>query len=189
MPDRCDVLRARGRVAPGTIRPRVAAAGFAAATALAAATAGAAVEPDRYAALRQYDGRWTVTLGDGKKLDLVNRCSEFAAAFACEQVVDGRPVALIVFVPSGTANAETYATLALPYGGAVPGGWTSLTVAGPRWVYLSTRTDAGTTVHERTINDWSGRDHIRFTQQRSSDGIDWTSVSAGEETRVAIVRP
>ncbi|MEO8926696.1 MAG: hypothetical protein ABI306_05980, partial [Caulobacteraceae bacterium] len=86
---------------------------LAAASALGAGHAVAAAD-DPYAPLKLYDGAWIVTSSDGKTTRLDNHCAKTGLFFACEQVVNGKPAALVVFLPQGkTAEGQTYRTQAL----------------------------------------------------------------------------
>jgi hypothetical protein len=147
---------------------------------LAARSAPAA--SDSYAPLKVLEGRWSVSLSGGQRLFLANKCAALAKAFVCEQVVDGSPAALVVYSPiPGAANA--YKTLAADYSAATPGPWNRLTIEGSHWVYDSTVMEDGKTLYRRTINDFDGPNHIRFSQERSPDGKTWETILAGEETR------
>ena len=160
-------------------------------TALLAGMPGhAAAAHDPYRALKLYDGRWAMTLGDGHAIALTNRCSQLARAYVCEQLVDGKPVAMVIYVPAGSeSGSATFDTLAVPYGGAAPGPWNKLTIDGDHWEYRSSQTVAGHTSYARVVNDFDGPDHIRFVQQRSSDGTIWTTVASGDEQRVPAAAP
>jgi len=160
-------------------------------TALLAGTPGhAAAARDPYRALKLYDGRWAMMLGDGHAFALTNRCAQLARAYVCEQLVDGKPVAMVIYVPGGDeAGNATYDTLAVPYGGAPPGPWSKLTIDGDHWEYRSSQTEAGHTSYSRVVNDFDGPDHIRFVQQRSVDGTTWTTVTSGDEQRVPTPAP
>ncbi|HEV7157111.1 MAG TPA: hypothetical protein VGN38_02005 [Caulobacteraceae bacterium] len=132
-----------------------------------------------------YEGRWRMIFSDGHTLELTNLCHRFAKAFACEQLVDGKPVDLVIYAPAGEAlTPKSYRSVAVPYGGASPGPWNSLTIDGPRWIYQSSKIEDGHTTYHRTLNDFEGRDNIRFTQQQSRDGMGWQTVASGEEVRV-----
>jgi len=55
-----------------------------------------------FAPMKLYEGTWTVVAahtmaGEGKPDTLVNHCSEGTAFYTCEQVVNGKSLALIVF--------------------------------------------------------------------------------------------
>ncbi len=158
--------------APAVAAPAVAAP--------ALATPGAASDP--YAPLRLYDGAWKVASSDGKTLDLVNRCSRAGTFFTCEQALDGKPTALVVFQPVANKNGVlTYRNRALRAdGGAGNGGWGGLTIDGDDWVYLS----GDGAERSRVLNHFTGRDRIHFEVQSSTDGKTWRTTLSGEETRV-----
>ena len=156
-------------------------------TALIAATAlmgmtraqGAA---DPYAPLRLYEGAWQVTQTTpaGRKPDrLVNDCARIGRYFACQQTVNGKPGALVVFIPD-TVPGHYHTQIVLPDGAALgPAG--TLTIIGDHWTYLGEPDAKG--VRYRTINVFSGRDRIHFESARSTDGKTWTVTMAGGETR------
>ncbi len=136
-----------------------------------------------YAPLRLYEGAWQVTstpTSAGKKPDrLVNDCAQAGRYFACQQTVNGKPGALVVFIP-GTMPGHYHTQIVLPDGTALgPAG--TLTIAGDRWTYLGEPDAKG--VRYRTINVFSGRDRIHFESARSTDGKTWTVTMAGDETR------
>ena len=156
-------------------------------TALIAATAlmgmtraqGAA---DPYAPLRLYEGTWQVTQTTpaGRKPDrLVNDCARIGRYFACQQTVNGKPSALVVFIPD-TVPGHYHTQIVLP-DGAASGPSGTLTVTGNRWIYLGQPGAKG--VRYRTINVFSGHDRIHFESARSTDGKTWTVTMAGDETR------
>src|SRR5450432_1346662 len=74
-----------------------------------------------FAPLSVYDGAWTVTVDGGTADSLVNRCNTGTAFYTCEQVVNGKPVALLIFtaakeegkfdvdnvLPNGHASSDT----------------------------------------------------------------------------------
>ncbi len=137
---------------------------------------------DAYAPLRLYEGAWQVTQTTpaAKKPDrLVNDCAQIERYFACQQTVNGKPGALVVFIPDA-APGHYHTQIILPDGTALgpPG---TLTLAGEHWTYLGTPDAKG--VRYRTINVFSGRDHIHFEAARSTDGKTWTVPMAGDELR------
>lgn len=145
-----------------------------------------AAAPDPYAPLRLYNGSWAVTrhdkgTGQSATDSLVNACSQIGLYFACQQTVNGKTAALVVFIPSG--DAGHYFTHAVLPDGHSPGRG-DLTITGTRWVYLghSDQPD-GKTVWYRTTNDFQGNDRIHFESAQSSDGKTWTVTSDGEDTR------
>ena len=138
---------------------------------------------DPYAPLRLYEGAWQVTSTPtpaGKKPDrLVNDCAQIGRYFACQQTVNGKPGALVVFIP-GTLPGHYHTQIVLPDGAALgPAG--TLTIIGDHWTYLGEPDAKG--VRYRTINVFSGRDRIHFESARSTDGKTWTVTMAGGETR------
>ena len=143
-------------------------------------TVVAAVADNPYAPLELYAGRWTVTSSDGKITAVENRCARTGLFFACEQVVNGAAAALVVFLPRGRTGAgETYRTQALRADGATPGAWSDLTIAGDDWTYAQ----AGPAVRQRTLNHFSGSDHIHYEVQSSIKGKTWKTRTSGDEQR------
>ena len=137
---------------------------------------------DAYAPLRLYEGTWQVTqtTPTGKKPDrLVNDCARIGRYFACQQTVNGKPGALVVFIPAAM-QGHYHTQDVLPNGTAFgpPG---TLTITGDRWTYLGEPDANG--VRYRTINVFSGHDRIHFESARSTDGKTWTVTMAGDETR------
>lgn len=147
------------------------------------ATASAADTVDAYAPLRLYQGAWQVTSTPapaGKKPDrLVNDCAQVGRYFACQQTVNGKPGALVVFIPD--AMQGHYHTQDVLPDGAAHGPPGTLTIAGDHWTYLGQPNAKG--VRYRIINVFSGRDRIHFEVARSTDGKTWTVTMAGDETR------
>ena len=137
---------------------------------------------DPYAPLRLYKGTWQVTQTTpaGKQPDrLVNDCARIGRYFACQQTVNSKPGALVVFIPDA-APGHYHTQIVLPDGAALgpPG---MLTIAGDHWTYLGQPDAKG--VRYRTVNVFSGRDRIHFESARSTDGKTWTVTMAGDETR------
>ncbi|HEY5071113.1 MAG TPA: hypothetical protein VII63_03695 [Caulobacteraceae bacterium] len=144
-----------------------------------------AAADDPYAPLKLYEGDWLVTsTGSAKPMRVENHCARTGLFFACEQVVDGKSAALVVFLPEGrSAAGESYRTQALRADAATPGPWYTLTIDGERWVYAQGTQSGGRAVHKRTVNQFSGPDHISFEVQSSTDGRNWTTTMNGEERR------
>lgn len=145
--------------------------------------ASAALSPaqDAYAPLALYNGGWTVHKAGAAADHLVNHCARTGFYYVCEQVVNGKTAALIIFVPADSPGA--YHTQAvLPSGQAL--GRDDLTIHGDQWVYLGKAVDGSKTTWFRTTNVFTGKDHIHFQQAQSSDGTHWTDGPSGDEDRV-----
>lgn len=145
-----------------------------------------AAAPDPYAPLRLYNGSWAVTrhdkgTGESATDSLVNACSQIGLYFACQQTVNGKTAALVVFIPAGDAG-HYFTHAVLPDGQSSGRG--DLTIAGSHWEYLSHHTgEDGKTTWYRTVNDFQGNDRIHFESAESSDGKNWTVTHFGDDTR------
>ena len=148
--------------------------------------AAPAAADDPYAPLKLYDGAWIIESSDGKTTRVENHCARTGLFFACEQVVNGKPEALIVFLPRGrTADGQTYRTQALTAGAGRPGPWYYLVIDGEHWIYSArAAADKDHPSRERTVNDFSGPDRIHFAVQTSKDGKTWNTTLSGDERRV-----
>jgi hypothetical protein len=143
-----------------------------------------AIDDDPYAPLKLYEGRWSVVSDqDGKTTAVENHCARTGLFFACEQVVNGKSAALIVFLPHGrTADGQTYRTQTLTAEAGAPRPWFTLTIDGERWTYAAVAD--GKPARQRTLNQFSGPDRIHFDVQNSKDGKTWTTKMSGEERRI-----
>lgn len=141
-------------------------------------------------ALAAYAGNWR---GEIEYLDtpyskaakdtnrLLNDCRRVRVFYACEQIVDGDPKALLVF----TYDAKTHSYTSRPVptdGGAAGAG--KLLIKGAVWTFPWDNSEGGKTVHFRVVNTWSSHDSIEFRQEYSADGVHWTLMADGHETRV-----
>ena len=157
------------------------------AAAVAANTANLAGDP--YAPLRLYDGKWDlVPASSGKAAEtmhLENDCAKVGEFFACDQIVNGKNTALVIFLPVRALESGGYAyrNQGLGVEGGGFGGWGNLEIVGDRWVYSSEETDNGKKTYHRTLNVFSGTDKIHFEVQRSDDGTKWTTTMSGDEAR------
>ena len=150
-------------------------------------TVSAATDP--YAPLRLYDGKWDLLPASGDKpgatVHIENRCAKVGEFFACNQIVNGKNMALVIFLPTHPSGSSGYAyhnqALGVEDGGS--GSWGNLEIVGDRWVYSSDETDHGKKIYHRTINVFSGSDKIHFEVQWSEDGANWTTKMSGDEAR------
>lgn len=157
---------------------------------LLAATLSAAAQQDNYAPLRLYNGPWTVSMhnaasGSTRTDALVNACSLIGQYFACQQTVNGKVSALVIFVPAGTPG-HYFVQNVLPDGSAT--GRTDLAVAGAHWVYSSRDDENGKTTWYRTTNDFTGNDRIHFESAHSTDNKTWSVTMSGDEVRGAATK-
>ena len=155
-------------------------------------TAHAASAVNPLQAIQVYAGAWTVTsaktmAGPGLPDHLLNRCSMATAFYTCEQEVNGKALALIVFTAAGQPGTFHTQPM-LPNGQAVGRG--DLTITGDHWVFTSkTPMENGkTSTWYRTENFFTGRDHIHFDQYESTDGVTWIKTNSGDEVR-AVIQP
>ena len=144
---------------------------------------------DPYAPLRLYEGKWDALPASSDKpaetVHLENHCAKVGDFFACNQFVNGKNAALVVFLPMHSLENGGYVyrnqALGVENGGS--GNWGDLEIVGDRWVYSSAETDGGKKIYHRTINVFSGSDKIHFEVQRSEDGVTWTTKMSGDEAR------
>jgi hypothetical protein len=150
----------------------------------------ASLAGDPYAPLRLYDGKWDlVPASDGKAADPVhieNHCAKVGEFFACNQIVNGKNMALVIFLPLHPLENGGYAyrNQALGVEGDDPSRWGKVEIVGDRWVYSSGQTDKGKKTYWQTINVFSGADKIHFEVQKSDDGVKWVTTMSGDEARV-----
>jgi hypothetical protein len=154
---------------------------------LAFGTTVVGVDSDPYAALRLYDGAWEVKMSaPEKKTDqLENHCVQTGLFFACEQKLNGKSSALVVFVPVGktASGAQEYRTQGLTADASQVGEWGKLVIDGDTWVYTWQSGDAKNPVKWRNTNGFTGTDKIHFEVQNSEDGVVWKTQAAGDEER------
>lgn len=144
---------------------------------------------DPYAPLRLYDGKWDLvpkaTDKAAETMHMENHCARVGEFFSCNQFVNGKNMALIVFLPLRPLEngGYEYRNQGLQVEGNNPSSWGKLEIVGDRWVYSSDETDNGKKTYWRTTNVFSGADRIHFEVQRSDDGASWVTQMSGDETR------
>jgi hypothetical protein len=151
--------------------------------------AAAPANRDPYATLKLYDGKWDLAASgaEQKITHIENHCSRTGLFFVCEQIVNGKSEALVVFLPlldSSAGAAQEYRMQAL-IADASPGGeWSKLTIDGDRWVYSWESTEGGKKISWRNINTFSGPDKIHYEVQRLAPDNSWKTEKSGDERRV-----
>ena len=91
-----------------------------------------------FAPIKVYEGTWTVVsahtmAGQGRPDTIVNHCNEGTAFYTCEQVVNGKSLALIVYTATEDPT-KFHSQPVLPDGQAVGRG--DLTILGDHWTFL-----------------------------------------------------
>lgn len=154
-----------------------------------AAHAASHAATDPYVLLRLYDGKWNLVFANGQKpgeaVHLENHCAKAGEFFACNQIVNGKNTALVIFLPLHPLENGGYAyrNQAVRVEGDAPSTWGNLEIVGDRLVYSSDSTDKGKKTYWRTTNVFSGHDKIHFEAQHSDDGANWTTDMSGDEAR------
>jgi hypothetical protein len=159
------------------------------ATPTKSSNASTQIASDPYAPLRQLDGKWDVATPSPDKaaapMHLENRCGRVGEFYACNQIVNGKNTALVIFLPSHALGngGYSYRNQALRTEGDNSGAWGHMEITGDRWVYPSESTENGKKTYWQTVNVFSGPDKIHFEIQRSDDGAKWTTTMSGDEAR------
>lgn len=138
-----------------------------------------------YGPLWLYKGTWKATK-NVKNADPItntirNDCAVAGRFFVCQQTINEKPGALIIFVPAGSPGSY-YTQAVLQEGFATGRG--ELRIEGDHWTYSSKAAQKEKTMYHRTTNTFTGKNHIHFEQSESSDGEHWTITATGDEVRV-----
>ncbi|HET9743559.1 MAG TPA: hypothetical protein VFQ00_12475 [Terriglobales bacterium] len=160
--------------------------GFLLVTVLACAwfNAGASDKNSPYAPLWLYNGHWRLDNTGAKpgtapdKID--NICDLVGKYFTCQQTVNNKIEALIIFIPSEKPG-HYFLQSVLPEGWAT--GRSEVEIEGDHWTYNSKSVDNGKTTYYRTTNLFNGKNKIHFEVSESPDGEHWTVTKSGNEER------
>lgn len=147
--------------------------------------------PDPFAPLAVYNGTWTVQAehpwnggAPGASDQLVSRCQRFTLYFACEQTVNGKPQAFLVYTATSTPHV-LHTRMITPDG--LAGGRGDLTLDGNHWTYLDKPPPSLKGNWSRVENFILDHDHIRFEEYESADeGKTWTKTNSGTEQRTGL---
>jgi hypothetical protein len=138
-----------------------------------------------YEPLWLYKGAWKGTRKAGNAAPVTNTikndCALAGRFFVCQQTVDGKPGALLIFVPAGSPGSY-YTQAVLQEGFATGRG--ELRIEGNRWTYSSKAERNGKTTYHRTTNVFTGKDRIHSEQLESNDSEHWTITATGDLVRV-----
>lgn len=119
-------------------------------------------------------------------VEIDNTCTTAGDFYVCHQRVSkpsGPVSAMMIFLWNATEHLfDTYGVDSA--GGDAYHG--HLTIKGSDYVWASAKPDPSRPNQWRTLNTFSGRDHITYKVQVSSDrGEHWTTTKQGHETRVS----
>jgi hypothetical protein len=143
------------------------------------AVPAAAEETDAYAALKAIDGKWIATTSSGRTREIENHCARTGLFFVCEQLVGGKPAALVVFLPKEHEERKQIIRIqTLTAAGDRPGPWRALVVDGDTWTYEDQEKAREGRRRERTVVTFSGPDSMHAEIQASVDGEHWSTVSS-----------
>lgn len=141
--------------------------------------------------LSAYQGTWDATVQDfdtayskagTSHRTILNECWTSVAFFACGQIVDGKPKALIVYTYD--PSRDIYHTYEIPADGGPPSGGGTLMIKGSTWEYPSKFTYKGRSLQVRVINEFVSPSKINFRRQYSEDGHSWITISKGAESKL-----
>ena len=161
------------------------------ASAQAAATA-AAEQPAGLDLLKAYAGEWKTEIEyrdtpfskhGQTAYALRNDCWRSAGYYACDQFVDGQSKALLVFTWDPQRGYQSY-PITPESGDTVHAG--QLIITGNVWTFPWQVVKDGHTTYFHVLNTWDGPDRIEFRQEYSPDGVHWTLIAEGHETRVTV---
>ena len=117
---------------------------------------------------------------------LVSHCTRFTAYFACEQVIDGKPAELILYVPAGPPG-KFFTKMVMPNGLSTDRGEFTVEPSHPgHFTYLDKGLANGKPVYSRTENFIRSADSIHFEEYESTDNQTWTKTNEGDETRMSV---
>jgi hypothetical protein len=148
------------------------------------------VVADRFTPLTVYGGSWAVKAehpwsgGTAGTVDhLLSHCERFDSYFACEQSVNGKAQALLVYTAASVPGKLGCRTIT-PDG--LAGGRGDVTLEGNHWTYLDKPPLNLKGNWSRVENFILDRNHIRFEEYESADeGKTWTKTNSGAEERIA----
>ncbi len=144
--------------------------------------AAAAHGADAYTPLWLYQGTWKAqSKSETAPKTIANQCARMGQFFGCQQTVDGKPGALILFLPRDGAPGHYYTQAVNMEGRALGRG--DLLIEGSRWTYSSQSVEDGKTTYYRTTNEFTGKNRIHFEVSDSSDGEHWRVTMSGDEQR------
>ncbi len=152
---------------------------------LATAISSLYAADEDYRPLWLYQGHWKGTMKNDageSQVDIVNDCGRIGRFFGCQQTVNAKPGALVLYVPAGSPG-HYYTQAVLQEGLATGRG--ELTIEGEHWTFQGKSEDKGITTYHKTTNTFAGKNRIHFELLDSTDGEHWTLTGSGDETRAS----
>jgi len=155
---------------------------------LLAALSLPAADPDPYEPLKLYQGSWQLKKAAPESQPdlLMNHCARTGVFFSCEQELNGKPAALVIFLPTGKSSSGgfAYRTLVALPDASKPEDWGRLEIDGDTWIYSWTHRDGEKSVLMRNVNHFKDKDHIHFELQKMVDATTWMTQMSSEEERL-----
>ncbi|HUI44194.1 MAG TPA: DUF1579 family protein [Terriglobia bacterium] len=141
-----------------------------------------------------YSGRWhsedetfdtQFSKASKESVEIANTCSTDGEFYVCHQQVSkpsGPAGAMVIFLWNAKDRLIDTYVMQSTGGNAYHG---HLVMAGDTWTWQAAAPDKSAPTQWRTLNTFSGTDHIVYQTQFSSDGGEhWTTTRQGKETRV-----
>jgi hypothetical protein len=150
----------------------------------------AAPASDPLAKIAAYAGTWQTDIENVKtpysntskeKTTLTNRCWRSNQYYACNQVVDGKSVALLVF--TYIAKKGVYLSHVVPDDDS-EGHVGRLYIHDNVWTFPWEFNDKGKLVYFRVVNTFVKPDEIDYRQEYSEDRKTWILMGRGHEVKV-----
>jgi hypothetical protein len=137
-----------------------------------------------------YAGTWQVTIdhfdtahskASHEQTTLRNACWRDGGYMACNQYIDGDSKVLIVFTYTGKNGV--YTSYQVPRNGEEPGK-SALLLEGNTWTFPWQTGEGDKATLFRVVNIFLSPDRIDFRQEFSTDGVHWTAMAHGVETKL-----
>jgi len=155
--------------------------------------APSAAAEDPLSMVAVYNGRWhsedesfdtKFSKASKETVEITNTCSASGEFYVCHQQVSkpsGPASATVVFLWSAQERLFDTYVIDSAGGDAYHG---RLTIQGSDYTWGAAKPDPSHPNQWRTLNTFSGPDHIVYKVQFSSDGKHWTTTRQGNESRV-----
>ncbi len=140
---------------------------------------------DVFAPITLYQGEWRLTPAiSGHGSDVIsNQCHRYTEYFACQQSVNGKVKALVIYVYAGMAG-HYKSQVVLPTGKSL-GAVGNLLIERDHWTFSSNDVEGAKATWYRTTNDFHGKNQIHFEVAHSADGKNWIVDHKGDERRTS----